>query len=395
MTGVEISVILPVFNEEKNVTLVYQELRAALEALGRSYEIIFVDDGSSDGSYRVLCALAVDDPAVAVIRLRRNYGQTAALSAGIERCAGSIVILMDADLQNDPRDIGRLLAKLDEGYDVVSGWRKQRKDKWLTRTLPSRVANGLISRVTGVRLHDYGCTLKAYRRDVLVHVRLYGEMHRFIPVYATWAGARVTEIPVNHRARKYGKSKYGLRRIMRVPLDLVTVKFLGTYSTKPLYLFGLVGLFLLLGAIGAEAVAVAQRFLPPFVRLHNNPLLLLGAVLAVLAIQIVMMGLLAELIMRTYYESQGKPTYTIRSIALRGQGQAIREVELSGPHNGVVNGERQTPSGTRYSAPPTLVELGAVGGEGTMVPVLPTVPSFGRADAAGEVDHGPVSKRDV
>lgn len=331
MRVVDLSVVLPVYNEERNIELVYGELRTALEALGRSYEIIFVDDGSTDASFRILSAITERDPAVAAIRLRRNFGQTAALSAGIERSAGSIIILMDADLQNDPRDIGRLIAKLDEGYDVVSGWRRHRHDKWLTRKLPSKVANGLISRVTGVHLHDYGCTLKAYRRDVLEHVRLYGEMHRFIPVYATWAGGRVAELAVNHRSRKYGKSKYGLRRIMRVPLDLITVKFLGTYSTKPLYMFGLFGLFMLLAAFAVEVVAVVQRFTPPYLHLNNNPLLLLGAVLVVLAIQVILMGLLAELIMRTYYESQGKPTYLIRSVAIGGRLLFGREAHPSQP----------------------------------------------------------------
>lgn len=331
MRVVDLSVVLPVYNEERNIELVYGELRTALEALGRSYEIIFVDDGSTDASFRILSAITERDPAVAAIRLRRNFGQTAALSAGIERSAGSIIILMDADLQNDPRDIGRLIAKLGEGYDVVSGWRRHRHDKWLTRKLPSKVANGLISRVTGVHLHDYGCTLKAYRRDVLEHVRLYGEMHRFIPVYATWAGGRVAELAVNHRSRKYGKSKYGLRRIMRVPLDLITVKFLGTYSTKPLYMFGLFGLFMLLAAFAVEVVAVVQRFTPPYLHLNNNPLLLLGAVLVVLAIQVILMGLLAELIMRTYYESQGKPTYLIRSVAIGGRLLFGREAHPSQP----------------------------------------------------------------
>lgn len=377
MSEIEISVVLPVFNEEQNIGLVYQELHVALDALGRSYEIIFVDDGSADGSYQALRTLAASDPTVAVIRLRRNFGQTAALSAGIERSAGSIIVLMDADLQNDPSDIKLLLAKLDEGYDVVSGWRKHRKDKWVTRTLPSKVANGLISRVTGVHLHDYGCTLKAYRREVIEHVRLYGEMHRFIPVYASWAGGRITEIPVNHRARKYGKSKYGLRRIMRVPLDLVTVKFLGTYSTKPLYMFGLVGLFLLLAAVGSEAVAMVQRFVPPYVHLNNNPLLLLGAVLVVLAIQIVMMGLLAELIMRTYYESQGKPTYIIRSVAFHRQGLASRTMA---PRE-LALGEQQSHFEPLESPFDTLEEI-------SIVAIRTSLSTLGRAETAGRADHG-------
>lgn len=314
MRGIDVSLVLPVYNEEDNIHLVHQEVKQALEALERTYEIIYVDDGSRDRSPEHLTQIAAQDPTVTVIRFRRNFGQTAALAAGIERSQGDIIVFMDADLQNDPRDIGRLLEKLDEGYDVASGWRKHRQDKLITRKLPSMAANGLISRVTGVHLHDYGCTLKAYRREVIESVRLYGEMHRFIPVYAYWSGARIAELPVNHRARQYGRSKYGLRRILRVPLDLITVKFLGTYSTKPLYMFGIVGMLLTLAMLASAGVAIAQKMLPPFVRLHDNPLILLAAILAVLAVQIVMMGLLAELIMRTYYESQGKPTYLIHSV---------------------------------------------------------------------------------
>jgi Glycosyl transferase family 2 len=290
MPSPEVSVILPLYNEEENVGLLHDELKRALDALERPYEIIYVDDGSGDASAPRLRALAAGDPTVTVIRLRRNYGQTAALSAGIDHSRGEIIVLMDADLQNDPADIGRLLDVLDEGYDVVSGWRADRQDAFITRTLPSKAANALISRVTGVHLHDYGCTLKAYRREVLASVRLYGEMQRF------------------------GKSKYGLTRILRVLLDLVTVKFLGTYSTKPHYVFGFIGMLLGLVSIGCEAVAGFQALTPPYVRMHNNPLTLLGAICLVLAVQIILMGLLAELIMRTYHESQGKTTYLIRSL---------------------------------------------------------------------------------
>ncbi|HEX9036465.1 MAG TPA: glycosyltransferase family 2 protein [Ktedonobacterales bacterium] len=318
MQGITLSVVLPVYNEEANIERLYSELKQSVEALALTYELIFVDDGSSDLSFLRLRAIAEADSTVAVLQFRRNFGQTAALSAGIEWSHGDIIVLMDADMQNDPADIARLLAKIEEGYDVVSGWRKHRRDAFITRTLPSKMANGLISKVSGVPLHDYGCTLKAYRREVLETVHLYGEMHRFIPIYASWAGGRITEIPVNHRARKFGKSKYGLRRIMRVPLDLITVKFLGTYSTKPLYLFGIVGLLFFFAAILSEAWAIFQRFTPPYVHLNNNPLTTMGGLLAVLAVQIVLMGLLAELIMRTYYESQHKPTYLIRNIAADG-----------------------------------------------------------------------------
>lgn len=318
MHGITMSVVLPVYNEEENIGRLYTELKQAIDEIGVTYEIVFVDDGSSDSSFLRLQKIAEVDPTVAVLQFRRNFGQTAALAAGIEWSAGDIIVLMDADLQNDPSDIARLLAKLDEGYDVVSGWRKHRKDAFITRTLPSKIANGMISRVSGVHLHDYGCTLKAYRREVLESVHLYGEMHRFIPIYASWSGGHIAEIVVNHRARQFGKSKYGLRRIMRVPLDLITVKFLGTYSTKPLYMFGIVGLALFLAAIACEILAVAQKILPPYVHLNNNPLMTMGGLLAVLAIQIVLMGLLAELIMRTYYESQQKPTYLVRTIAADG-----------------------------------------------------------------------------
>lgn len=314
MDSPHLSVVLPVFNEEESVAQLHDQLKAALDELGRPYEIIYVDDGSTDTTFLRLSRVAVDDRTVSVIRLRRNYGQTAALSAGIDRSRGEVIVLMDADLQNDPADIGRLLAKVDEGFDVVSGWRKNRQDARFRRRLPSRIANALISRLTGVRLHDYGCTLKAYRREVLEHVRLYGEMHRFIPAYASWSGALITEIPVNHRARQFGKSKYGLSRTVRVLLDMLTVKFLGSYSTKPLYAFGFVGALIGVISAGSVVLAVLQAVFPPYVRLHNNPLTLLAAILFVIAVQVILMGLLAELVMRTYYESQDKPTYVIRSV---------------------------------------------------------------------------------
>ena len=314
MRSRELSVIIAVYNEEENILPLHTELKDALEQLKRTYEIIYVDDGSQDASFFHLSSIAEQDPTVTVIRFRRNYGQTAALSAGIDRSQGDIIVLMDADLQNDSSEIARLLDRIEDGYDVVSGWRKHRQDEFLRRKLPSKVANALISRVTGVHLHDYGCTLKAYRREVLKSTRLYGEMHRFIPAYASWAGARITEIPVNHRARRFGKSKYGLTRTLRVLLDLITVKFLAGYSTKPIYAFGFVGILLGLASLLSVGAAVGQAVLPPYVRIHNNPLTLLGAILIVLAIQIILMGLLAEIIMRTYYESQGKRTYMIRTV---------------------------------------------------------------------------------
>jgi glycosyltransferase involved in cell wall biosynthesis len=314
----------------------HAELKRAMDGLRRTYEIIYVDDGSQDQSFHRLSDVAAHDPTISVIRLRRNYGQTAALSAGIDRSSGEVIVLMDADLQNDPADIGLLLAKIEQGYDVVSGWRKNRQDKRLTRKLPSHIANSLISRMTGVHLHDYGCTLKAYRRDVLEHVRLYGEMHRFIPAYASWSGASITEIPVNHRARQFGKSKYGLSRTMRVLLDMLTVKFLGSYSTKPLYAFGFVGLLVVFASLCSAALATGQALLPPYVRFHNNPLTLLAAILFVISIQVVLMGLLAELVMRTYFESQDKPTYIIRSVISDDvfAENAVRRYRWAGNGNG-------------------------------------------------------------
>jgi len=325
-----LSIVIPVYNEEQNVPLLHQEVRQALDPLRLPYEVIYVDDGSRDGSVARLTEIAARDRNVVVICFRRNFGQTAALSAGITHSQGEIIILMDADLQNNPSDIPAMLAKLDEGYDVVSGWRRKRRDPFFSRKLPSRIANGIISRVTGVKLHDYGCTLKAYRRETLETTRLYGEMHRFIPVYASWAGARITEMPVNHRARKYGKSKYGIGRTIRVLFDLLTVKFLGSYSTKPLYAFGIIGVWLTIAAVACEALAIAARFTRFALSLHNDPLTLAGIILFALAVQVVMMGLLAELIMRTYYESQGKPIYVVRNV-LMGSAQGLVTLPYRSP----------------------------------------------------------------
>src|SRR5947207_3222701 len=255
-TPPEISVFLPVFNEEPNLRPLHEKLNQSLAQLGRSAEIIYVDDGSNDGSLNVLREIAANDPRVRVIALRRNYGQTPAMAAGIHAARGEVLIPMDADMQNDPGDIARLLDKLDEGYDVVSGWRKNRQDKLFTRKIPSMIANRMISWIGGVPLHDYGCSLKAYRRESLADVQLYGEMHRFIPIYAGWVGARVTEIPVTHHARSTGKSKYGLSRTIKVLFDLITIKFLSSYLTKPLYLFGTAGLVCLVISILSLAFAL-------------------------------------------------------------------------------------------------------------------------------------------
>ena len=308
---VALSVFLPVYNEADNIEQLNSSLTGALERLNRSYEVIYIDDGSTDQSLAMLRNLACRDTRIRVISLRRNYGQTAAMSAGIDHSRGQILVPMDADLQNDPADIGRLLEKLDEGYDVVSGWRKDRKDSWLTRQVPSRMANWLISRLNGIQLHDYGCSLKAYRRDALTGVKLYGEMHRFIPIYAAWAGGRVTEIPVTHHARAAGKSKYGLSRTIKVVFDMITMKFMSSYLTKPLYLFGTAGLLCLAISMLTFALSLYYRFVEG-VHLNRMPLATLSMIMFAMGVQFIFMGLLAEMVVRTYHESQDKPTYLIR-----------------------------------------------------------------------------------
>jgi glycosyltransferase involved in cell wall biosynthesis len=308
----QISVVTPLLDEQDNLPALYEQITRALT--GRyEYELIFIDDGSTDRSFEILKGLQASDPRVRVIRFRRNFGQTAALSAGFKHARGEIVVALDADLQNDPADIPMLVAKLDEGYDVVSGWRKKRQDAALKRRLPSRLANGLISYITGVHLHDYGCTLKAYRREILAEMRLYGEMHRFIPAMASWSGARIAECVVNHRPRTAGKAKYGLARTLKVILDLMTVKFLGSFSTKPIYAFGGLGLFTALLAILAAWIVVYQK-IEHHTDMSGNPLLLLSAVLVITTVQFILMGLIAELLVRTYHESQNRPTYVIREV---------------------------------------------------------------------------------
>lgn len=307
----ELSVVIPVYNERENLPLLYRKL---VEALGRgaNWEVLFVDDGSTDGSTQVLEALARADPLhVRVIEFRRNFGQTAAIAAGIDHARGQVVVLMDADLQNDPQDIPRLVALLREGYDVVSGWRQDRKDPFLTRVLPSRVANALISRVTGVPLHDYGCTLKAYRREVLTNFRLYGEMHRFIPAYAAAVGARITELPVRHHPRRFGRSKYGLGRTLKVLLDLITVKFLMSFYHRPMYLFGGMGLALILPSLLLLVALIVRRMVWK-VALLTSPLFQLSLMFLILGFQSLLMGLLAELLVRIYHEAQNKPIYVVR-----------------------------------------------------------------------------------
>ncbi|MBP6002553.1 MAG: glycosyltransferase family 2 protein [Pyrinomonadaceae bacterium] len=307
----ELSLFLPVLDEEDNLRPMHAKIASALDALGKSAEVIYVDDGSTDKSLSVLREIAAGDDRVRVISLRRNYGQTAAMSAGIDAARGDILIPMDADLQNDPADIKRLLDKLDEGYDVVSGWRKDRQDKLISRKIPSQIANKIISWIGDVPLHDYGCSLKAYRREVIQDVKLYGEMHRFIPIYASWAGARVTEIPVDHHARTMGKSKYGISRTVKVVFDLITIKFMAEYHTKPLYVFGAFGMlaFFISMIAGVWAIVLKIGYGTSFIL---TPLPIIAVVMLAISVQFFLMGLLAELLVRTYHESQDKAIYAVR-----------------------------------------------------------------------------------
>lgn len=309
----KVSIVIPLHNEAPNADLLYRELKEFAGEERRISEIIFVDDGSTDGTYERLKQAAQDDIRVKVIRLRRNFGQTAALSAGFDAATGDVICPMDGDLQNDPRDIPNLLEKIDEGYDVVSGWRKDRKDKWLTRRVPSWLANRLISKITSVRLHDYGCSLKAYRREVLEGTRLYGEMHRFIPSLASWMGVRVAEIPVNHRPRVAGSSKYGLSRIIRVILDLINVKFLISYSTRPIQVFGKIGMISFLASFLSMAATIYMKwFAHEKYDITGNPFFMISVLCALVGFQFICIGLLGELVIRTYYELQNKQIYVIR-----------------------------------------------------------------------------------
>lgn len=309
-----LSIISPVYNEQDNLHLLFDAVEAAIAPLNINWELVLVDDGSRDNSLKVLEELGELDPAhVRIVALRRNFGQTAAISAGIDHACGDVIVLIDADMQNDPADIPMMLEKINEGYDVVSGWRYQRKDTFLTRTFPSRMANWLISSVTGVHLHDYGCTLKAYCRDVITGFRLYGEMHRFIPVYANSIGAKMIEVRVQHHPRKFGKAKYGLERTLKVVLDLFTVKFLSSYANKPIYLFGGTGFVLMLiSVISLLYLFIRRTFfgVPAF----SSPLLPVATMMGILGFQSILMGLIAELLARTYHESQGKTTYTVRKL---------------------------------------------------------------------------------
>lgn len=306
-----ISIVIPIFNERDSLPILHEQLLVELPRLNRDFEIIFVDDGSRDDSAEVLRDLTSRFDHTKAVFLRKNFGQTAAMMAGIDFASGDIIVPMDGDLQNDPADIGKLIERLDEGFDVVSGWRSSRKDAALTRNLPSWLANKLISWVSGVRLHDYGCSLKAYRKDVIKDVKLYGEMHRFIPIYASWQGAKITEMPVTHHARIHGASKYGLERVLKVLLDLIVVKFLASYATKPIYVFGGFGLATL-------AISFFSALLAFYLRLVHGvsfiltPLPLLTVMAFITGVMSVLLGLVAELVVRTYYEAQDKPVYLVK-----------------------------------------------------------------------------------
>ena len=317
---VAVSIVIPLYNEEENIPQLYGKLCDALKRLGKRYEMILIDDGSLDRSPELLKDLAERDEHLVLVTFPRNLGQTAAMTAGIDYACGEVIICMDGDLQNDPNDIERVLALIGEGHDVVCGWRKDRQDPF-HRVLPSMFANALISRISGVRLHDYGCTLKAFRRDIVKKVKLYGEMHRFIPIYASWQGARITEIAVAHHPRTRGKSNYGLERTFKVILDLIVVQFLALYATKPIYVFGTFGLSSLLISALASVAALGFKLMPTDSIYHKDlietPLPILAIGLFVVGIQTILIGLLAEIQMRTYYESQGKRIYTVKSVTGR------------------------------------------------------------------------------
>jgi glycosyltransferase involved in cell wall biosynthesis len=307
-----LSIVIPLFNEEENVKELHEKLKKTLDSLDKEYEILFIDDGSTDKTLSILEEIQAHDKRVLVLSLRRNFGQTAAFAAGFDFARGDVIFTMDGDLQNDPADIPKLL-ELMKDNDLVSGWRKKRKDPFLTRRLPSKIANWLISNVTGVKLHDYGCSLKAYRRDVIKNLKLYGEMHRFIPAVASWYGVRIAEVETVHYPRLKGRSKYGISRTIKVVLDLITVKFLQSFSTKPIQFFGPVGMISgMLGFLVSVYLTIDKIFFGHDI--GGRPLLLFGALLIIVGIQLIGMGLLGEMIVRVYHESQRKPIYVIKKI---------------------------------------------------------------------------------
>jgi glycosyltransferase involved in cell wall biosynthesis len=322
---VKYSIVVPLYNEQESVAPLYVKIIDVMDAIGEPYEIVFVDDGSRDGTFRQLSEIARADDRVAVVRLRRNFGQTSALKAGFDHSRGEIIISMDGDLQHDPAEIPRFIEKLQEGYDIVSGWRVERTDHWLTRQLPSRVANWIMAKLSRVDVHDFGTTFKAYRREILADIRLYGELHRFIPALASWAGASIAEVPITNVPRQTGKSNYGISRTIRVLLDLMSVKFLLDYSTRPLQLFGLAGLTCLAGGGGIALWIFGRKALYDEGLLANHgPLIILGVALVMGGIQFLAMGLMGDLLARTYYESQDKPVYTVREFLCRREANAGR-----------------------------------------------------------------------
>ncbi len=315
--NLDLSLVIPVYNEAENLEILYREIKSSCENLGKSYEVIFIDDGSTDDSALVLTNIWKQYPAIKIIKLRKNFGQTAALSAGFDHSRGEVIITLDADLQNDPADFGLLIKKIEEGYDIASGWRVKRKDKLFSRRLPSSTANWLISAITRVKLHDYGCTLKAFRKEVLKSINLYGEMHRFIPAIASQMGVSIAEVKVNHRPRRFGKSKYSMLRFVKVMLDLLTVKFFLSYSTRPLQIFGIFGIAS--GSVGGVmALYLSYRRLILLESIANRPLLFLAILLIVIGFQFITLGLLAEILVRTYHESLEKRIYYIREIIESG-----------------------------------------------------------------------------
>lgn len=324
----DISVVIPVYNEEENIERLYTCITEGLAGFEGSYEVIIVDDGSSDNTLEKLREIVQKDVRIEAISLRRNFGQTAAMAAGFDHAKGDVIIPMDGDLQNDPADIPKLLEKINEGYDVVSGWRKFRKDPFINRKLPSMIANKLISKITGVSIHDYGCSLKAYKRHVIENLNLYGEMHRFIPALASWSGARVTEVPVNHYPRQFGQSKYGISRTFKVILDLITVKFLLSYSTMPTRLFGKLG-FAALALSFFSALATVYMKIFDDLSMNRNPLFLLSVLIFFMGVQFISLGLIAEINVRTYHESQNKPIYVIKEVIEKGKPSGKRK--KSGP----------------------------------------------------------------
>ena len=322
---VEVSVILPVYNEEENIVRQYEKLTSSMKKIGKKYEAIFVDDGSVDRSVELLSEIAQKDKHVKLVAFRRNFGQTAAMRAGIDHAVGDVIVFMDSDLQNESDDIELLLDKIEEGYDVAAGWRKKRHDKFFTRKVPSFFANHIIAWVTGVKLHDLGCSLKAFRADVLKKVKLYGEMHRFIPVHASWIGASIIEVPVRHHARKYGKSKYGMMRTFKVLLDLITIKFLGSFSTKPIYLYGGLGIAtMFLAAISAVLVITMKIFW--HMNITGNPFFQLFFLFVILSVILALMGVQTEILIRIYHESTHRSPYFVKEV-VDGPGKVKKSVK--------------------------------------------------------------------